>query len=162
MPASIIQQKLTPGVVQTASGTSVNFTGIPSWAKRITIIFNGVGTSGTSNKLVRLGSGSIATTGYNGVGSYNGATNGSSAYTNGLGINSANAAEVLTGNIVITNISGNTWVANSMLCGTGGAGNYMLMSSSNITLSGVLDRLSITTVNGTDTFDAGTINIMWE
>jgi hypothetical protein len=31
-----------------------------------------------------------------------------------------------------------------------------------VALSGTLDRIRITTVNGTDTFDAGTINVSWE
>ena len=35
-------------------------------------------------------------------------------------------------------------------------------SSGTITLSGALDRVRITSSNGTDTFDAGSINIMWE
>jgi len=30
------------------------------------------------------------------------------------------------------------------------------------TISGVLDRIRLTTVNGTDTFDAGSVNILYE
>ena len=41
--------------VASTSGTSVDFTSIPSWVKRITVMFNGVSTSGTSNPLVQLG-----------------------------------------------------------------------------------------------------------
>ena len=48
----------------TTSGTSITFTGIPSWVKRITVMFNGVSTSGTSPVQIQLGAGSVTTTGY--------------------------------------------------------------------------------------------------
>jgi hypothetical protein len=31
-----------------------------------------------------------------------------------------------------------------------------------VSLSGALDRIRLTTVNGTDTFDAGSVNIIYE
>jgi hypothetical protein len=37
-----------------------------------------------------------------------------------------------------------------------------LFGGGTVTLGGTLDRVRITTVNGTDTFDAGTINILYE
>ena len=49
---------------KTATGTSVDFTGIPGWAKKITVMLNGVSTNGTSIPVVRLGSGTVQTTGY--------------------------------------------------------------------------------------------------
>ena len=47
------------------SGTAIDFTGIPSWVKRITVMFNGVSTNGTSNLLLQIGAGSVTTSGYN-------------------------------------------------------------------------------------------------
>ena len=38
----------------------------------------------------------------------------------------------------------------------------MSYSASTVTLSATLDSVRITTVNGTDTFDAGSINILYE
>jgi hypothetical protein len=70
------------------------------------------------------------------------------------------AAALFTGHLVITNISGNGWVASGIMSRTDtGAGS---MNTGNITLGGVLDRLRVTTTGGTDTFDAGSINILYE
>jgi hypothetical protein len=148
--------------VASTSGTSIDFTGIPSWVKRITVMLSGVSTNGTSNWLFQLGSGSVTTSGYLGTG-YRAANAGSwvnIAFTAGFGVPFDTASAIAHGSIVFTNISGNTWVANGFLSRSdttvvGGAGG-------NIALGGTLDRVRITTVNGTDTFDAGTINILYE
>ena len=61
---------LTSGTaVASTSGTSIDFTGLPSWVKRITVIFNGVSLSGSSNLLIQLGTGSTTytTSGYSDV-----------------------------------------------------------------------------------------------
>jgi hypothetical protein len=147
--------------VASTSGTNIDFTGIPSTAKRITVMFSGVSTSGTSNPLVQIGAGSITSSGYSATSS----TVGSSAvstttYTTGFGVQSGNAANVLTGNIQLCLQTGNTWVTSGIL-GVPGQPHTNLVSGF-IALSGTLDRVRITTVNGTDTFDAGTINVLWE
>jgi hypothetical protein len=36
------------------------------------------------------------------------------------------------------------------------------MGGFQVSLSGTLDRIRLTTVNGSDTFDAGSINIIYE
>jgi len=150
--------QLISGTAQaTTSGTSVTFTGIPSWAKRITVIFNGVSTNGTSNYQIQVGSGSVTTTGYT-CGSYDGAT-GLTA-TTGFLIRSSNASFTFCGLAILTNVSSNTWTASTNLIRTNDGG--MSLSSGNISLGGTLDRVVITTVNGTDTFDAGSINILYE
>jgi hypothetical protein len=41
--------------VASTSGTSIDFTSIPLWVKRITVMFAGVSTNGTSPFLVQLG-----------------------------------------------------------------------------------------------------------
>lgn len=150
--------------VNTTSGTSIDFTGIPSWAERITVIFNGVSTSGTSTVLLQLGtSGGITTSGYVGVGSaaQNAGTLAVVSFTAGAGIGSDSGATYTRhGQAVLTNITGNTW----SIVFTGGdqTTTRAFFSASSISLGAALDRVRITTAGGTDTFDAGSINIMYE
>jgi hypothetical protein len=148
--------------VASTSGTSIDFTGIPAWAKRITVIFNGVSTTGTANHMVQLGSGSVTTTGYvsgiavatsTWVGSIISGTTGFQTY------NVAAASDNAYGTLVLTLVGSNTWIASSSTYSTG---VRMSFGNGGITLSGVLDRVRITTSTGTDTFDAGTINILYE
>jgi hypothetical protein len=146
--------------VASTSGTSIDFTSIPSWVKRITVMFNGVSTSGTSAKLVQLGSTTISTTGYlsSGLTASSAGTLVTSS-TAGMLINSILAAEILSGTMILSNVSGNIWVASAN--GKSSTLN-VFTTGGDITLSGILDRVRITTVNGTDTFDAGSINILYE
>lgn len=152
---------LTSGTaVASTSGTSVDFTSIPSWVKRITVMFNGVSTSGTSFNQIQIGSTTFTTTGY--VSQFWGGTSSSGVITTGFGIFSiASAANSFTGSVVLTNITGNTWVSNGNLifANTTSVG---WSSAGSLALGGALDRVRITTVNGTDTFDAGSINILYE
>ena len=147
--------------VASTSGTSIDFTSIPSWAKRITVMFNGVSTNGASAPMVQLGTSSgVTTTGYLAGGVEGATTRGT--YTTGFGTVSGSAANLIYGSYVITLITGNTWVAshNMMLYQAGVY--YQLTGAGSIALGGTLDRVRITTVNGTDTFDAGSINILYE
>lgn len=151
---------IASGTAVTATGTSIDFTGIPSWVKRITVMFSGVSTSGTSNKLIQIGAGSITNTGYVSSASGGNATLASATSTAGFLVeNSIAAAE--TANIIATiiNVTGNVWVMSSSGAVNSGA---FRVGGGTVTLGGTIDRIRITTVNGTDTFDAGSINIMWE
>jgi hypothetical protein len=155
---------LTSGTaIAATSGTALDFTGIPSWAKRITVMFNQVSTSGSSLPIVQLGAGSVTTSGYSSAASTNGAT--SSNITTGLLVNGrGSAGSARIGNLIIVNISSNTWVMSGVTGANDAATpNYDTWSVyGSIALSGTLDRVRITTVNGTDTFDAGSINILYE
>lgn len=150
--------------VSTVSGTAIDFIGIPIWAKRITVVLNGISLSGSAYYLLQLGSGSPATSGYVGSGGYGYQAGSTVAVntTNGFNIQVAGvtpANSTIHGTIVFTNVSGNTWIAS----GSGGYSAPAFWSSGgSVTLGGVLDRIRITTSNGTDTFDAGSINIMYE
>jgi hypothetical protein len=144
--------------VASTSGTSIDFTGIPSWAKRITVMLRGVSSNGTSNFLLQLGtsSGFVAT-------GYSGAVN---REVNILGFSTGfqlmfNTTAATTNEIpiLLVNVSANTWMGSFVSARSDNAVSY---GAGSITLGGLLDRVRITTVNGTDTFDAGTINIMWE
>jgi len=142
------------------SGTSITFTSIPSWVKRITVMFNGVSTNGTSNKQIQLGAGSVTNTGYTSSSTVVGTTAGTYTSTTGLVFGSTLTSDSICGIMTIANVSANIWVCshsaytNSTPQSTFGGGI--------VGLSGTLDRVVITTVNGTDTFDAGSINILYE
>jgi len=148
--------------VASTSGTSIDFTSIPSWVKRITVMFNGTSLSGTSNILVQLGAGSITSTGYIALGNgYNQASGtGGQTSTSGFPVYLAAAASAAIGQMIITNISSNIWISSHS--GTKGDSLTAISGGGNVSLSGTLDRVRITTVNGTDTFDAGSINILYE
>jgi hypothetical protein len=145
-------------VVTTTSGTTADFTGIPSTAKRITVMFSQVSTNGTSPIIVQLGSGSVQTTGYFGF-CVNGITSGS-VISSGINTSASQDADSLhSGNFAFTLLNGNTWVVSGVMSDRSTNGTYF---SGNVTLSGALDRVRITTVNGTDAFDSGSINILYE
>jgi len=159
-----IQGTITSGTaVASTSGTSIDFTSIPSWVKRITVMFNGVSTNGTSNIQIQLGdSGGIETTGYSTSAMY---PNGPTAAYSATGLIQKAATvlstDTLNGMCIITNISGNIWT--SMGSNTESTATPRYQASAGIkTLSDTLTQIRITTVNGTDTFDAGSINILYE
>ena len=142
--------------------TAVDFTGIPSWVKRITVMFSGVSTSGTANPIVQLGTSSGATTsGYVGTGSECGSTTAASSFTSGFGIRSAVATNTVQGVLVIycLSSSSNIWVASGVTAQPSSAFTHQIAGT--VTLGGTLDRVRITTT-GSDTFDAGSINILYE
>jgi len=155
---------LAPIVSATAqastSGTSIDFTGIPSWAKRITVVLSGVSTNGTGNWLVRIGSGSFQATGYTSTASYMTTTPSTASDTTGFIIRTDNASNNISGVMTLINITGNSWVES--WAGGGNTNNQSYVGGGAVTLSGTLDRVRILTANGTDTFDAGTINILYE
>jgi hypothetical protein len=142
------------------SGTSIDFTGIPSWVKRITVMFNGVSTNGTAMLLSQIGSGSVTTSGYVSAAAYTGLSTGGATSTAGYILTAAaGAANTATGSLVITLLGSNLWICSSVLARQDG---YANSAGGTVTLGGTLDRVRITTVNGTDTFDAGSINILYE
>jgi hypothetical protein len=160
---SLLQQGTA---VSSTSGTSIDFTDIPSWAKRITVMFNGVSTSGTSSYLIRLGvDGVFATMEYTSAGTSvsNGNSTGAVSSTAGiLTVISPSAAVSHSGQCIISLLdsSTNLWIGTFIGHSEATANNRF--GSGKISLSGALNSIRITTVNGTDTFDAGTINVMWE
>jgi hypothetical protein len=156
-----VPNPLTSGTaVASTSGTAIDFTGIPSWVKRVTLLFQGVSTNGTANYFVRIGSGSIQATGYTSTATYMTTGPSTASDTTSFIIRADNAANNICGAMVMYNISGNTWVEEWAGGATGTNQSYL--GGGAVTLTGALDRLRLTTSNGTDTFDAGAINIMYE
>jgi hypothetical protein len=149
--------------VASTSGTSIDFTSVPSWIKRLTVIFNSVSTNGSSSIQLQIGSGSFTTTGYaSGATRMNNGGVGSTSVTSGFVVENAvssGAAGTRNATFTLLNISGNTWVQTGMNVTTGGESHT---SGGSIALGGTLDRVRITTINGTDEFDNGSINIMYE
>ena len=145
------------------SGTSIDFTSIPSWVKRVTVMFDSVSTNGTAQPLFQLGAGSVTTSGYVATSSRLQDPNAVAVLSSTAGfiLNGANASNAISGAIQISNVTGNVWVAQGVFSATSVA-TMSLTSSGVISLSGTLDRVRITTSNGTDTFDAGSINILYE
>jgi hypothetical protein len=156
-------QKIVAGTaVATTSGTSIDFTGIPSWVKRVTVMMNGVSTNGTSGMLLQIGAGSVTTTGYSSIvgtvltsGACGTGTSTSAFYLS----TQISAATTLIGSVIISLLGSNTWVCQGTAYSRTDTASY---SSGSIALGGTLDRVRITTVGGTDTFDAGSINILYE
>lgn len=153
---------LTSATAQAStSGTSIDFTGIPSWDKRITVMFNGVSTNGTSLIQIQLGSTSVVTSGYTGYYFMTNTIRG--ALSSGFIVNGVGAITSTNyGTAGITLLSGNTWGSNMTMVDSGVSSATPTQCAGSLALSGALDRVRITTVNGTDTFDAGSINIMYE
>lgn len=149
------------------SGTSIDFTGIPSWAKRITVMLDGVSTNGVSPPRLLLGnSGGLEVTGYTGYSVRAGSASNaySSAFSTGFDLNDASAASISRVGQIILNLidsATNTWVIAGIYTALGTVA-YQTTIAGSKTLSSTLDRLRIITVNGTDLFDAGSINIMYE
>jgi hypothetical protein len=149
---------LTSGTaIATTSGTSHDFTGIPSWVKRITVMFNGVSTNGSSHWLVQAGAGSIQTTGYE---SGSAIATSVVASTAGMVLLTGSAAFFWHGHFTFTLIGSNRWICSHSIGRYSDGGSNV--GGGGVTLSGALDRIRLTTVNGTDTFDAGSINILYE
>ena len=150
--------------VASTSGTSIDFTGIPSWVKKVTVLWNGVSTNGTSNPIIQLGdSGGIEATGYLGAASNMATGVATLNFTTGFGVFGTagwTAARVVYGALTISKIDGNTWVAS----GTWAASddNQVGVTSGAKALSDTLTQVRITTLGGANTFDAGTINILYE
>jgi len=141
-----------------STNTSLDFTSIPSWVKRITIMLNGISTSGSSAVQVQLGTGSTPTYTTSGYVSYVLFNGGTTSSTTGLVTVGVGAGDTRWGSMVLSTSGSNNWseVVGNAVGSNGGAGG------GGIALAAALTAIRLTTVNGTDTFDAGSINILYE
>jgi hypothetical protein len=155
-PAKLSQKLTLDTAKASTSGTTVDFTDIPSWVTRIQVLFRGVSTSGTNAFLIQIGSGSVLTSGYVSIGTGGGAAGTSTA---GFRMGSAlTAANTENGIVTLVRQDGNSWVASGNVADAA----TVFTTNGQVTLSGALDRVRVTTIGGTDTFDAGSINILYE
>jgi hypothetical protein len=163
--SSMASSVLTSATAQTAPPATpqyFDFTGIPSWVKRVTVMFSGVSTSGSNNYIIQLGYGATptyVTSGYLGSVVAGGGT--ATSFSTGFMLNNGSVlTDAYSGIATITNITGNAWTMTSVLgITTNNAGRW---GGGNVSTVTVLTAIRITTVGSTDTFDAGTINIMYE
>lgn len=155
--------------VASTSGTAVSFTGIPSWVRRVTILISAVSTNGTTRLIVQVGdtgSGTYITTGYSCFASaiIPASAQGTQSYTDGASFYGAStAATVWRGRITFHRVGAASggWVFDGALTRTDSTGLAHLAGS--IAVSGALDKIRLTTASpGTDTFDAGEVNVLWE
>ena len=145
----------------TTSGSAFDFTGLPSWVTKITISFGGVSLSGGDEVLVQIGdSGGIETSSYVSTSGIvnNAAASAVTNSTSGFIVRGAAAGSIITGTMTLTLVDTLDWVSShsgkiSTTATIGGAGSK--------TLSDTLTQVRITR-SGTDTFDAGQVNIMYE
>jgi len=151
--------------VASTSGTSIDFTSIPSWVKRITVMFQGVSTNGSSKTIIQLGdSGGVETSSYLGSSTFADGSATAENFSSGFifSMRTGGTAAIRHGVVVLSlvNSSTNAWAE----IGNIGSSDTpaITVSAGSKALSATLDRVRITTVGGTDTFDAGTINIMYE
>jgi hypothetical protein len=157
-------QKIVRGTSVSASGTSVDFTSIPSWVKRITIMLNAVSTTSTGSVIFRIGTGGTpATSGYTSVVTNAFGTNSVNTTTSTAGfiLGGATAAYNYNGNIFITNLTGNVWCCSGLICNPTTT-PYTAQMAGSVSIGGTLDIVRMTTTAGTDTFDAGSVNILYE
>ena len=161
-PTFVKSNFITLGTVQnTTSGTSIDFTSIPSWAKRITVMLNGVSTNGVSLPQIQLGAGSIDSASYLGSASEVSGATSTANFSSGILLQSGgNAASILYGSVTLINMGSSNWITSGNVGRSNTSSTTMVAGGK--TLSGTLDRLRLTTVNGTDTFDAGSVNILIE
>jgi len=156
-------QVISGTTVASTSGTSIDFTSIPSWVKRITVNFQGVSINGSTGMRIQIGTASgIESTGYSGQELYTGTGTGTSAVTTGFsGSTGGGSSVVRNGACVITLLNSSTylWVATGISMQNDG---YNRIFGASKTLGGTLDRVRINANNGTDAFTAGSINILYE
>jgi hypothetical protein len=146
--------------VASTSGTAIGFTGIPSWAKRVTLVLQRVTTSSTAQWIVQIGSGSYTASGYTSVGQTSYSVSGATiSQTTGMAIFHNTATTYVSGTMTFTNISGNLWVQNH-------TASYDVAGSCQgagfIDIGATLDRIQITTVGGANTFTGGSVNVFYE
>ena len=153
--------RLTLGTSTSLSGTSTDITGIPSWVKLIRITILTMSTNGTAVPQLQVGSGSFSTSGYGSQAWA--ASTGSGVATTGIYLQSTNAATfVATGALTLQLVGSNQWVADGTVALTNATSVGYHFAGYTPALSGALDRIRFTTVGGTDTFDAGFVNLIYQ
>lgn len=163
IPSKLSQPFTLTTKVDAINQTSIDFINIPSWVKRITVMVNGLKTSGTSVPIIQLGdSNDFKISGYTGIATNQGSTAAAYAYlsTGFALLQSTVASVVMYGHVIIVSMGNNIWTA---FGGVGRTDNSFLgQVQGAVTLNNTLTRVRLTTVNGSDTFTAGAVNIMYE
>ena len=159
-PGSSLITKMSAGGVSASGNTSVDFTSMPSWINIITVTFRNI-SNGGSDILVQLGTSSgVTTSGYVSTSiDFDGSGSATTSSTAGLILKVNSASNIINGIMVIAYTGSNAWVNNHSVSTTT---NVMSTGGGTIALGGTLDRVRITSVSGTDAFDAGTLNVSYQ
>lgn len=159
-----VQSVIIPATAQTAASTEVVFSSIPAWVNRVTLMVSGLSSNGTS--------GFAAVMGYGGGSTYQTSSYVSQAlyiYANPITTYSTSqflltgvttASYTYGGQFIFNRLSGNTWTTHGMLVND--SVEYSMIAAGSVTLSGTLDKIKLVAINGSDSFDAGTVNISYE
>ena len=165
-----VTRPLVSSTAVTASGPSVDFLNIPTWVKRVTVLLNNVSTSGSNAPILQIGpSTSPEVSGYTGYAvTHGGAGIGyhanSAAYSASFLLYATTWSDAYnyTGKVVfdLINSASNTWVVNGLFVAIGDTNTQTTVVGAKSLVSALnIIRL---TINGSDTFDGGTINILYE
>jgi hypothetical protein len=142
--------------------TSIDFTGIPSTATKIYINVFGLSLNGATELAFQLGdAGGVEITGYLGAGTQVSSGAISANSTTNFKTVTANGGAVYHGTIMLSleNSSNNTWICSGSLARSDAATIDIIVGSKSLTAA--LDRVRVTSGNGTATFDAGEVNISY-
>lgn len=144
--------------VATTSGTSVEFTDIPTWAKKITVVLSGVSLAATDDICIQLSrSSGYVTSGYKcGYGTMAGT--GSSRDSSFVLADGITSSQFAGGAATLFNVGSDDWAGTAMITRYSSNG---WVSACSISLGGTLTAIKVFTVSGT-AFDAGLINILYE
>ncbi len=163
-PDALRKGALVLDTLQTVSAVAqIDFTPIPAWVKRITIMFSGVSTNGTNFIDIQIGdAGGLETTGYVGtqsniIGGNTGANNyGEDAFE----LRYVGTPYLVTGTFTLTlmNAATNLWVGTGVHGAETGIATTFF-SAGRKALSETLDRLRISAGGNSIT---GSFNIMYE
>jgi hypothetical protein len=141
-------------LINTTSGTSHTFSGLPAGVKLIHLMLSQVSTNGVAGLAVQIGdSGGLEVVGY-------ASNSGASVRTDGFVLTAATAAAELHNGVVtfaLVNSATNLWAMSGAI---GNGVNVNHVSSGIKSLSGTLDRIALTAIG--DTFDGGSINLLYE
>lgn len=146
--------------VASTSGTTIDFTGIPSGVKRITINFQGISTDGSNIIIVQLGdAGGFETSGYVAAGI---SVASIAARTDSFPLSQNSATGALYHGTLHCNLlsaSAFTWIASGTFIRSDGP--FEIHAAGSKSLSAELTQVRITSVSADD-FDAGAVNISFE
>ena len=160
-PGSSLIFKMSAGGVSASGSTSVDFTSMPSWINIITVTFRNISTVSNDNILVQLGTSSgVTTSGYVSTSiDFDGSGAVTTSSTSGFVFKVNPGSNIINGTMIIAYTGSNAWVNNHTASINT---NIMSVGGGTIALGGTLDRVRITTVSGTDAFDAGTLNVLYQ
>lgn len=157
-----MSQYLTSAGAQTMNGVTMReWTGIPSWARRITMSFGDV-TLGAGNPAVRLGSSS----GYVTTSTYHWDSTNLSGWiggspNNGFRLAGGGASGDFNGHFTLTSLDGGTWVASAVMI-IPNVGPFQITGAGYVNV-GVLDRVQVLQLSGgATTFSSGIVSLMYE